>query len=112
MAELKHHFDENQENFLNQMLWDEYITSKSNQEPLWAALKSGIIQTVATDHCPFHQHKQKELGRADFRKIPNGAAGIQNRLALMYTFGVLEGRMDLHQFVEVNWRLYGRQAAR
>lgn len=73
-----------------------------HQEPLWAALKSGIIQTVATDHCPFHQHNQKTLGKHDFRKIPNGAAGIQNRLSLMYTYGVLENRIDLHQFVEVN----------
>lgn len=73
-----------------------------HQEALWNALKSGVIHTVATDHCPFHQHGQKELGRNDFRKIPNGAAGIQNRLALMYTYGVLAERMDLHQFVEVN----------
>ena len=78
------------------------IRPRGHQEPLWAALKSGIIQTVATDHCPFHQHKQKEMGLKDFRKIPNGAAGIQNRLALMYTYGVLENRIDLHQFVEVN----------
>ena len=66
------------------------IRPKGHQEPLWAALKSGIIQTVATDHCPFHQHNQKVLGKNDFRKIPNGAAGIQNRLSLMYTYGVLE----------------------
>lgn len=78
------------------------IRPKGHQEPLWAALKSGIIQTVATDHCPFHQEKQKSLGKNDFRKIPNGAAGIQNRLSLMYTYGVLENRIDLHQFVEVN----------
>lgn len=78
------------------------IRPKGHQEALWAALKSGIIQTVATDHCPFHQHSQKTLGMKDFRKIPNGAAGIQNRLALMYTYGVLENRIDLHQFVELN----------
>ena len=78
------------------------IRPVGHQEPLWAALKSGIIQTVATDHCPFHQHNQKTLGLKDFRKIPNGAAGIQNRLSLMYTYGVLENRIDLHQFVEVN----------
>jgi dihydropyrimidinase len=78
------------------------IRPKEHQAPLWAALKSGIIQTVATDHCPFHQHNQKTLGKNDFRKIPNGAAGIQNRLSLMYTYGVLENRIDIHQFVEVN----------
>ncbi len=78
------------------------IRPAGHQEPLWAALRSGIIQTVATDHCPFHQKGQKELGIKDFRKIPNGAAGIQNRLSLMYTYGVLEGKLDMHQFVEVN----------
>lgn len=78
------------------------IRPKEHQAPLWAALKSGIIHTVATDHCPFHQHQQKEMGLADFRKIPNGAAGIQNRLALMYTYGVLEQKIDLHQFVDIN----------
>lgn len=78
------------------------IRPLGHQEPLWNALKSGIIHTVATDHCPFHQHNQKVLGQNDFRKIPNGAAGIQNRLSLMYTYGVLAGKIDLHQFVEVN----------
>jgi dihydropyrimidinase len=56
---------------------------------------------VATDHCPFNQKGQKEMGKDDFRKIPNGAAGIEHRLALMYTYGVLEGRLDLNQFVDV-----------
>ena len=75
---------------------------EGHHEALWSALKSGIIHTVATDHCPFHQKGQKEMGLKDFRKIPNGAAGIQNRLALMYTYGVLTGKIDLHQFVELN----------
>lgn len=78
------------------------IRPLGHQEALWSALKSGIIHTVATDHCPFNQHKQKELGKDDFRKIPNGAAGIQNRLALMYTYGVLTGKITLNQFVEIN----------
>jgi dihydropyrimidinase len=78
------------------------IRPQGHQEALWSALRSGIIHTVATDHCPFHQHGQKELGRHDFRKIPNGAAGIQNRLALMYTYGVLAGKIDIHQFVDLN----------
>jgi dihydropyrimidinase len=75
---------------------------EGHHEALWAGLKSGIIHTVATDHCPFHQKGQKEMGLKDFRKIPNGAAGIQNRLSLMYTYGVLTGKIDLHQFVELN----------
>jgi dihydropyrimidinase len=78
------------------------LRPRGHQEALWNALKSGVIQTIATDHCPFHLHGQKEMGRHDFRKIPNGAAGIQNRLALMYTYGVLEGKIDIHQFVDLN----------
>ena len=72
-----------------------------HQKPLWSALKAGILQTVATDHCPFNQVGQKDAGKSGFRKIPNGAAGIENRLALLYTYGVLEGWLDLHQFVDL-----------
>jgi dihydropyrimidinase len=57
---------------------------------------------VATDHCPFNQETQKIAGQNDFRKIPNGAAGIEHRLALMYTFGVLAQKIDIHQFVNLN----------
>ena len=77
------------------------IRPKGHQEPLWAALRSGLLQVVATDHCPFNQAGQKEMGKDDFRLIPNGAAGIQHRLALLYTYGVLEGRLDLNQFVDL-----------
>ncbi len=76
--------------------------AEGHQESLWNALKAGQIQTVATDHCPFNLHGQKDLGKEDFRLIPNGAAGIQHRLALMYTYGVLENKITLKQFVEVN----------
>jgi dihydropyrimidinase len=78
------------------------IRPKGHQDVLWAALKAGILQTVATDHCPFNQKGQKEMGKDDFRLIPNGAAGIEHRLALLYTYGVLEGRIDLHQFVDLS----------
>jgi dihydropyrimidinase len=77
------------------------IRPKGHQDALWAALASGHIQTVATDHCPFHQAGQKERGRDDFTKIPNGAAGIENRLGLLWTYGVLEGRLDVHRFVDL-----------
>jgi dihydropyrimidinase len=69
---------------------------------LWAALKSGQLQTVATDHCPFNLKGQKEMGRDDFSKIPNGAAGVQNRLVLLYTYGVLEDRISLNQLVDIS----------
>jgi dihydropyrimidinase len=76
------------------------IRPKGHQEALWAALSSGIIHTVATDHCPFRTD-QKLAGKDDFTRIPNGAAGIQDRLALLYTHGVLTGRLTLEQLVDV-----------
>jgi len=77
------------------------IRPKGHQEYLWNALASGAIQHVATDHCPFRQADQKVAGKNDFRKIPNGAAGIENRMSLMYTYGVATGRITLQQFVDV-----------
>lgn len=71
-----------------------------HQEALWSGLSCGLIHTVATDHCPFRQHDQKTNGRDDFTKIPNGAAGIENRMPLMYTYGVAAGRLTLQQFVD------------
>jgi dihydropyrimidinase len=84
------------------------IRPKHHQEALWAGLSSGLIQTVATDHCPFHQVGQKDMGKDNFTKIPNGAAGIENRLGLLWTYGVLEGRIDVHKFVD----LFATQPAR
>jgi len=77
------------------------IRPAGHQEYLWNGLALGAIHTVATDHCPFRQADQKSMGKGDFTKIPNGAAGIENRLALMYTYGVMEGRLTLEQFVDV-----------
>lgn len=74
------------------------IRPKGHQEALWAALAAGLVHTVATDHCPFTQ-EQKRAGANDFTRIPNGAAGIQDRLALMHTYGVVKGRITLQQFV-------------
>jgi dihydropyrimidinase len=77
------------------------IRPKGHQEYLWNALATGAIQHVATDHCPFRQADQKVMGKDDFRKIPNGAAGIENRMALLYTYGVAKQRITLQQFVDV-----------
>jgi dihydropyrimidinase len=70
-----------------------------NQSVLWGALKAGLVDTVGTDHCPFDT-SQKLLGDGDFTKIPNGIPGIEDRVNLMYTYGVNRGRIDLHRFVE------------
>jgi len=77
------------------------IRPKGHQEILWNGLASGLVHVVATDHCPFNLKGQKDMGINDFTKIPNGAAGIENRLSLLWTYGVLKNRMDVHQFVDV-----------
>ena len=74
--------------------------SEGHQAALWAGVGSGRMDAVATDHCPF-TWEQKEAGRGDFRKIPNGAPGIENRLSLMFHGGVAEGRMSLNRWVEL-----------
>ena len=70
-----------------------------NQASLWEALQAGIIDTVGTDHCPFDL-SQKELGVGDFTRIPNGIPGIEERVNVMYSHGVAEGRLDVHRFVD------------
>jgi len=77
------------------------IRTKPDQEALWAAIRDGFIQTIATDHCPFNMLGQKEMGKDDFSRIPNGAPGIENRFNLMYTYGVLAGRISLNRFVQI-----------
>ncbi|MBI3555170.1 MAG: dihydropyrimidinase [Deltaproteobacteria bacterium] len=77
------------------------LRTKGDQEVLWAALRDGFIQTIATDHCPFDFHTQKQMGKDNFAKIPNGAPGIENRMNLMYTYGVLQNRISLNRFVQI-----------
>jgi dihydropyrimidinase len=71
-----------------------------HQETLWNGLGDRLLDSVGTDHCPF-THEQKKMGLGDFTRIPNGAAGIEDRLLLLYTYGVLGGRFDLHRMVEL-----------
>lgn len=70
-----------------------------NQPVLWHALAQGLIDTVATDHCPFDR-EQKLLGRDAFTAIPNGIPALEDRVNLLYTYGVRRGRLDLHRFVD------------
>jgi len=67
---------------------------------LWAGLERGDIQVVATDHCPF-MTADKARGLDDFSRIPNGAPGIEHRMALLYDAGVAGGRLSLERFVAV-----------
>lgn len=77
------------------------LREKWNQDVLWKGLEFGHLCNVATDHCPFCMKEQKELGLGDFRKIPNGAPGVENRLSLMYHGCVVEQRMSLNRWVEL-----------
>jgi dihydropyrimidinase len=77
------------------------LRSAAHRDALWQALRSGTMQVVATDHCPFNLKGQKDLWLADFTRIPNGIAGIENRLSLLFTYGVLEGRISIRQFVNL-----------
>ena len=75
------------------------LRDRRNLPVLMNALKSGLIDTVATDHCPF-DIEQKFLGAKAFTQIPNGIPGIEDRVNLMYTYGVKRGGLDLHRFVD------------
>ncbi len=74
------------------------LRKKENNNELWKAIIDGTIKTIGTDHCPFTL-KQKQTGKNDFRGIPNGAGGVEHRLALLYTYGVLTGKISINQFV-------------
>jgi len=77
------------------------LREKWNQEELWRGLRFGDLQSISTDHCPFCYKDQKELGVDDFSKIPNGGPGVENRMSLVHSGGVLPGRISLNKFVEL-----------
>lgn len=72
--------------------------AKEHQEALWRGLQSGMLQTTATDHCCFCT-PQKRAGIDDFRKIPNGTGGIEDRMGVLWHHGVRTGRLTPSQFV-------------
>jgi dihydropyrimidinase len=77
------------------------LREKWNQDKLWQGLQGNDLQVVSTDHCPFCFKEQKELGRDDFTKIPNGGPGVEHRMSLIYNGGVAGGRIGLNRFVEL-----------
>jgi len=77
------------------------LRAKGNEEALWRGLRMNDLQAVSTDHCPFCMKEQKELGRSDFSKIPNGAPGIETRMSLLYDGGVVKNRISVNRFVEL-----------
>jgi dihydropyrimidinase len=76
------------------------LREKKDQETLWAGINQGLVKVVATDHCPF-KWEQKEMGKDDFSKIPNGHPAIEHRMELLYSEGVNKGRITLNKYVEV-----------
>jgi len=77
------------------------LRQKKDQETLWAGINQGLVQVVATDHCPF-MWEQKLMGKDDFSKIPNGHPAIENRMELLLSEGVMKNKITLNKFVEVS----------
>jgi len=77
------------------------LRQKHNLPKLWDGLKHDHLQVISTDHCPFCFEDQKVLGKDDFTKIPNGGPGIENRLQLIYHYGVNQSKVTLNRFVEL-----------
>ena len=77
------------------------LREKWHQDVLWKGLAKNDLQVISTDHCPFCMAEQKELGKGDFCKIPNGAPGIETRLTLVHDGGVRPGRISMNRFVEL-----------
>jgi dihydropyrimidinase len=77
------------------------LRASAARDRLWRGLAAGMLDTVATDHCPFTL-ADKARGRDDFSRIPNGAPGIEHRLPLLFDLGVNGGRLSLERFVEVS----------
>ena len=82
-------------------IWSPPLREKWNQDVLWKALKTGELQTLGSDQCSFDFIGQKELGRGDFSKIPNGGPIIEDRVSILFSEGVKKGRISLNQFVDL-----------
>ena len=77
------------------------LRTEDHQPELWKGLVKDDLQVVSTDHCPFDFHGQKELGRGDFRKVPNGLPGVEDRVDLLHDGGVVGGKISKERWVEI-----------
>ncbi len=77
------------------------LREREKQAQLWRGLAGNDLQVISTDHCPFCMKEQKELGKGDFSKIPNGAPGIETRMSLVWDGGVRSKRISMNRFVEL-----------
>ena len=82
-------------------VWSPPLREKWNQDVLWNALRTGQLQTLGSDQCSFDFVGQKELGKGDFSKIPNGGPIIEDRVSILFSEGVKKGRITLNQFVDL-----------
>ncbi len=82
-------------------VWSPPLREKWHQDELWKALKNGQLQTLGSDQCSFNFKGQKELGRGDFSKIPNGGPIIEDRFSIFFSEGVKKGRISINQFVDI-----------
>jgi dihydropyrimidinase len=77
------------------------LRTEDHQPELWKGLQKDDLQVVSTDHCPFDFHGQKDLGKDDFRKVPNGLPGVEDRLDLLHDGGVVGGKLTKERWVEI-----------
>jgi dihydropyrimidinase len=77
------------------------LRPKDHWDDLWTGLVKDDLQVVSTDHCPFDFHGQKDLGAGDFRKIPNGLPGVEDRVDLLHDGGVVAGKISRERWVEI-----------
>lgn len=82
-------------------VWSPPLREKWHQDVLWQALKTGQLHTIGSDQCSFDFKGQKELGKGDFSKIPNGGPMIEDRMSILFSEGVKKDRITLNQFVEI-----------
>ncbi|QBP42346.1 dihydropyrimidinase [Paenisporosarcina antarctica] len=82
-------------------VWSPPLREKKHQQALWNALKSGQLQTVGSDQCSFDFNGQKDLGKGDFTKIPNGGPFIEDRFSVLFSEGVKKGRINVNEFVDI-----------
>ncbi|MEC3882275.1 dihydropyrimidinase [Halobacillus sp. HZG1] len=82
-------------------VWSPPLREKHHQEVLWKALKTGDLQTLGSDQCSFDFKGQKDLGKGDFTKIPNGGPIIEDRVSILFSEGVKKGRISLNEFVDI-----------
>ncbi|MEB1805845.1 MAG: dihydropyrimidinase [Bacillaceae bacterium] len=92
-------------------VWSPPLREKWHQDVLWNALKNGDLQTLGSDQCSFDFNGQKDLGKGDFSKIPNGGPIIEDRVSILFSEGVKKGRININQFVDIvatrNAKLFG-----